>query len=92
MCCLDSDAFLSGLLGLQEIFMTQLSFVHGEFSANQQRKNVLSSWRRVVELVGRRYNLASSGQISYASSKFGIKKAKNVLSSCRRVVKLVGRR
>ena len=42
--------------------------------------------------MGRRLNLASSGQISCASSEFGVKKAKNILLSWRRVVKLVGRR
>ena len=60
------------------------------FSANQLSNFCLLSWRRVVELVGRRYNLASIGQISCVSIEFGIKKAKNVLSSWRQVVELVG--
>ena len=41
--------------------------------------------------MGRRQNLASSGQISCASREFGVEKEKNILSSWRRVVKLVGR-
>ena len=45
------------------------------FQPISKAKTILSSWRRVVKLVGRRYNLASSGQISFASSEIGIDKA-----------------
>ena len=45
------------------------------FQPINKAKTMWSSWRQVVGLLGRRYNLALSDQVSFASIKFDVKKA-----------------